>query len=82
MSEGRRVGTEVTDALLQLLSPEPALEGVNESQREDSSDSASASPAAELGRRGGVARARKLSRERRVEIARKAAAQRWSKSSP
>ena len=33
--------------------------------------------AVELGRKGGQARAKKLSKERRVEIARKAAASRW-----
>ena len=35
--------------------------------------------AVELGRRGGKARAEKLSKERRSEIARKAAAKRWSR---
>jgi hypothetical protein len=35
------------------------------------------SAAAELGRRGGQARAAKLSKKRRAEIARKAAATRW-----
>lgn len=34
--------------------------------------------AAELGRRGGRARAQKMSPERRKEIARKAATQRWA----
>jgi hypothetical protein len=37
------------------------------------------SAAAELGRRGGKARAAKLSKRRRAEIAKKAAAKRWSK---
>lgn len=32
-----------------------------------------------LGRKGGAARAKKLSREQRAEIARKAAAKRWGK---
>ena len=36
-------------------------------------------PAAELGRRGGAARARKLTPEQRGEIAKKGAASRWSK---
>ncbi len=36
------------------------------------------SAAAELGRRGGKARAAKMTPARRVEIARKAAAKRWS----
>jgi len=35
--------------------------------------------AAQLGRRGGKARAKKLSAERRSEIARKAALARWSR---
>ncbi len=35
--------------------------------------------AVELGRKGGKARAEKLSKERRSEIARKAAAKRWSR---
>jgi hypothetical protein len=37
------------------------------------------SAAAELGRLGGAARARKLTAEQRTEIARKAAARRWRK---
>jgi hypothetical protein len=36
--------------------------------------------AAQLGRKGGKARAQKLSPEKRAEIARKAAATRWSKT--
>ena len=39
------------------------------------------SAAAELGSRGGKARAAKMSPERRKEIARKAAARRWSRAS-
>jgi hypothetical protein len=39
-----------------------------------------ANAAAELGRLGGAARARKLTAEQRTEIARKAAAGRWSKA--
>ena len=38
--------------------------------------------AACLGRRGGAARAKKLTPEQRSEIARKAAAERWGKSEP
>jgi hypothetical protein len=37
------------------------------------------SAAAQLGRKGGKARAQKLSKEQRAEIARKAAAKRWGK---
>lgn len=36
--------------------------------------------AQELGRKGGVARAKKLGSKRRSEIAKKAAAQRWAKT--
>jgi len=36
--------------------------------------------AAELGRKGGKARAEKMSAERRAEIARKAATSRWTRS--
>lgn len=38
-----------------------------------------ASAAAEMGRRGGKARAENMTPERRAEIARKAATKRWSK---
>jgi len=38
------------------------------------------SAAAELGAKGGKARAKKLSKKRRAEIARKGAASRWQKS--
>ena len=38
------------------------------------------SPAAQLGKLGGAARAKALTPERRAEIARKAAAKRWAKS--
>ena len=40
------------------------------------------SAAAELGSRGGKARAAKMSRERRAEIAGKASASRWKKATP
>jgi len=42
-------------------------------------DSGKDKAAQALGRKGGAARREKLSAERRAEIARKAAAQRWSK---
>lgn len=41
-----------------------------------------ANPAAELGKRGGIARARKLTAEQRRQIAAKAAAARWGKKMP
>lgn len=49
-----------------------------EGQGDDGKDKAAQS----LGRRGGKARAEKLTAEERAEIARKAAAGRWSKSRP
>ena len=43
-------------------------------------DQAQASPAAQLGKLGGAARAKALSAEQRAEIARNAAAKRWKKA--
>ncbi len=48
---------------------------------EDLDDDGKNKAAVELGRKGGAARAKKLTKEQRSEIARKAAAARWSKSS-
>jgi hypothetical protein len=48
-------------------------------QVEDREDDYRDSAAAELGKRGGRARAEKMSPERRAEIARNAAAKRWEK---
>lgn len=45
--------------------------------KEDADKPAKNPAAAELGRLGGQARAKKLSKKRRAEIARKAAASRW-----
>jgi hypothetical protein len=42
-------------------------------------DQTAASAAAQLGKLGGAARARKLTAEQRTEIARKGAAKRWGK---
>ncbi|MCH7710359.1 MAG: RNA-binding protein [Proteobacteria bacterium] len=47
---------------------------------EDTGDDGKNKAAQELGRLGGQARAKKLSKERRAEIARKAAAKRWAKN--
>ena len=44
---------------------------------EDSDDDGKNKAAVELGRKGGHARAKKLNKKRRTEIARKAAASRW-----
>ncbi len=46
---------------------------------DDRQDEQSPSPAAQLGKLGGAARARSLSAERKTEIAKKAAAKRWQK---
>jgi hypothetical protein len=46
---------------------------------EEAEDTAPENPAAVLGRRGGAARAKKLTPEQRREIARKGAATRWKK---
>jgi hypothetical protein len=46
---------------------------------DDREDAPAPSPAAQLGKLGGVARAKALTPEKRKEIARKAAAGRWSK---
>jgi hypothetical protein len=48
-------------------------------QIEDSAEDGKNANAANLGRLGGAARARALSPEKRAEIAKKAAAKRWSK---
>ncbi len=46
---------------------------------EDIDDDGKDKAAVELGRKGGKARAERMSPERRTEIARKAATKRWSK---
>lgn len=47
---------------------------------DDQQDDKARSAAAELGRLGGAARARKLTAEQKAEIGRKGAAKRWSNS--
>ena len=47
---------------------------------EETTDDGKNKAAVELGRKGGKARAEKLTQEQRSEIARKAAAKRWGKS--
>lgn len=47
---------------------------------DDRNDAPPASPAAQLGKLGGAARAKALTPEKRAEIARKAAAMRWKKA--
>jgi len=46
---------------------------------DDREDVPAPSPAQQLGKLGGVARARKLTAEQRTEIARKGAAKRWGR---
>ena len=46
---------------------------------EDTDDDGKNKAAVELGRKGGQARAKKLSKERRAEIAKSAAAARWKR---
>lgn len=46
---------------------------------EDKVDDGKSAAAAELGRKGGAARAAKMTPEKRAEIAKKAAAKRWGK---
>lgn len=48
-------------------------------EEKDEREEAPRSAAAELGKLGGAARAKKLTEEQRREIARKAAAKRWGK---
>lgn len=48
-------------------------------EADDREDASSLSPAAQLGKLGGAARAKALTAEQRAEIARNAAVQRWSK---
>ena len=45
----------------------------------DREDAPALSPAQQLGKLGGAARARKLTAEQRAQIARKAAAKRWTR---
>ena len=49
---------------------------------EELTDDGKNKAAVELGRRGGQARAKKLNKKRRAEIAKNAAASRWAKKRP
>jgi hypothetical protein len=49
-------------------------------ESEDREDAPTPSPAAQLGKLGGAARAKKLTAKRRAEIARNAATRRWGAS--
>ena len=54
--------------------------GVATGEEEDDSKDEMSSAAAQMGRKGGKARAEKLTKEQRSEIAKKAAAKRWKTS--
>jgi len=83
----RTSGTEDINEVASRVVGNLASEKHNDSQKDSSrQDSDEKDPlAVELGRRGGLkggpARAKKLSSERRKEIAKKAAKARWSKKS-
>ena len=49
-------------------------------EEEDTKNEKLSSAAAEMGSKGGKARAKKLTKEQRSEIAKKAAAKRWNKT--
>lgn len=65
------LAASIVDAATNEAAPEPI---------DDGKDPAAVSLGRRGGKKGGPARAAKLSPERRAEIARKAAAARWSKS--
>ena len=68
---------------IQGIVPKAAVtpKGAPETERaiEEEEDAPKESAAAELGRKGGAARAKNMTPERRAEIAKKAAAKRWHK---
>lgn len=74
MPKGPRGEKRPADAVTRAVMIGKIATGEIEEEREELS-----SAAAELGRKGGKARAVKMSPERRAEIARKAAAKRWAK---
>ena len=75
MPKGPRGEKRPTDAIgLVVLVGNIATGGV-----EDERDEKLSSAAAEMGRKGGKARAERMTPERRAEIAKAAAAKRWSK---
>jgi len=73
MPKGPRGEKRPADAVARAIMVAKIATGEIEEDRELSS------AAAELGRKGGKARAERMSPERRAEIARKAAATRWAK---
>ena len=73
MPKGPRGEKRPADAVARAVMVARIATGEIEDERELSS------AAAELGRKGGKARAAKMTPERRAEIAKKAAASRWAK---
>lgn len=73
MPKGPRGEKRPADAVSRAIMVAKIATGEIEDERELSS------AAVELGRKGGKARAAKMTPERRAEIARKAAARRWGK---
>ncbi len=69
--KGEKRPADVIGAAVKVM--KIAIGEIEETTDNDGKDKA----AVELGRRGGQARAKKLSKERRAEIARKAAKKRW-----
>lgn len=72
MPKGPRGEKRPADAVTRAVMIGKIATGEIEEEREELSNAA-----AELGRKGGKARAEKMSPERRAEIARQAAAKRW-----
>jgi hypothetical protein len=77
MPKGPRGEKRPADAIGRAVMVAKIATGEVEDEREELT-----SAAAQLGRKGGKARAEKMSPERRAEIARKAAAKRWASRSP
>jgi hypothetical protein len=75
MSRGPRGEKRPADVIGAAVKVMRIATGEEEEERE-----ATASAAAQLGKLGGAARAKAMTPERRVEIARKAAAKRWEKA--
>lgn len=76
MPKGPRGEKRPADAIGRAVKIAKIATGEIEDERDELS-----SAAAELGRKGGKARAEKLSPEKRKEIARKAAEKRWARDS-
>ena len=75
MPKGPRGEKRPADAVARAIMVAKIATGEVEDEREELT-----SAAAQLGRKGGKARAANMTPERRAEIARKAAAKRWKKT--